>query len=55
VGGTGRRWTPVRFQPLTREPPVRDVDLFQLALALEPPWRVERSEFDVVVEKRLDL
>jgi transposase len=54
VGGTGRRWAPVRYQPLTMEPPVRDVDLFQLALGLETPWRVERSEFDAE-GKRLDL
>jgi len=36
------------------EPPVRDVDLLQLALGLETPWRVERSEFDSE-GKRLDL
>ena len=54
MGGTGRRGAPVRFQPLTMEPPVRDLDLFQLALGLEAPWRVERSEFDAE-GKRLDL
>jgi len=54
VGGTGRRWAPVRFQPLTMEPPVRDVDLFQLALGPETPWHVEQSEFDAE-GKRLDL
>jgi len=33
---------------------VRDLDLFQLALGLQSPWRVERSEFDATA-KRLDL
>ena len=33
---------------------VRDVELFQAALGLVWPWRVERSEFSVE-EKRLDL
>jgi len=54
VGGTGRREASVPFQPLTMEPPVRDVDLLQLALGLETPWRVERSKFDSE-GKRLDL
>jgi transposase len=33
---------------------VRDVDVFQQALGLESPWRVERVEFDAEA-KRLDL
>jgi transposase len=33
---------------------MRDVDLFQQALGLEWPWRVERSEFDAA-QRRLDL
>ena len=33
---------------------MRDVDLFQKALALEPPWYVERTEFGAE-RKRLDL
>lgn len=33
---------------------MRDVDLFQLALGLAHPWRVERSDFDPE-RKRLDL
>jgi len=33
---------------------VRDIDLFQMALGLMPPWFVDRSEFDAQ-EKRLDL
>jgi hypothetical protein len=33
---------------------VRDLDLLQLALGLQSPWRVERSEFDATA-KRLDL
>jgi hypothetical protein len=32
----------------------RDLDLFQIALGLASPWRVDRSEFDVA-GKRLDL
>lgn len=36
------------------ESPVRDLELFQLALGLAPPWRVERTEFDAEA-KRLDL
>jgi transposase len=33
---------------------VRDVDLFQLALGLEEPWQVERTEFDAAA-RRLDI
>jgi transposase len=33
---------------------MRDVDLFQLALGIERPWRVERTEFDAG-QKRLDI
>ena len=33
---------------------MRDVDLFQMALGLESPWYVDRTEFDVEA-KRLDL
>lgn len=33
---------------------MRDIDLFQLALGLVPPWFVDRSEFDAH-EKRLDV
>ena len=33
---------------------MRDVDLFQLALGLVPPWLVEAAKFDVK-EKRLDI
>jgi len=33
---------------------MRDLDLFQLALGLQHPWRVDRSEFDAE-GKRLDL
>ena len=33
---------------------MRDIDLFQMALGLIPPWFVDRSEFDAD-EKRLDL
>ena len=33
---------------------MRDIDLFQQALGLTPPWRVERSEFDPE-SKQLDL
>ena len=33
---------------------MRDIDLFQMALGLMPPWFVDRSEFDAD-EKRLDL
>lgn len=33
---------------------MRDLDLFQLALGIQPPWRVQRSEFDPEA-KRLDL
>lgn len=33
---------------------MRDIDLLQLALALTPPWEVERSDFDAKV-RRLDI
>ena len=33
---------------------MRDIDLFQQALGLEPPWQVERSEFNVA-KRRLDI
>jgi transposase len=33
---------------------MRDTDLFQIALGLQPPWRVESSEFDRQ-RKRLDI
>ena len=33
---------------------MRDLELFQMALGLQSPWRVERSEFDAGA-KRLDL
>lgn len=33
---------------------MRDVDLFQMALGLESPWYVDRTEFDAE-RKRLDL
>lgn len=31
---------------------MRDVDLFQMALGLEAPWYVERTEFDTEVKRR---
>ena len=33
---------------------MRDIDLFQQALGLEPPWQVERSEFNFA-KRRLDI
>ena len=33
---------------------MRDVDLFQLALGLEEPWQVVRTEFDAAA-RRLDI
>lgn len=33
---------------------MRDIELFQMALGLKPPWRVESSEFDLE-QKRLDI
>lgn len=33
---------------------MRDIDLFQMALGLTPPWQVSASEFDVN-KKRLDI
>jgi transposase len=33
---------------------MRDTDLFRMALGIEPPWVVTKSEFDVVA-KRLDI
>lgn len=33
---------------------MRDIDLFQLALALVPPWMVAIADFDVE-KKRLDI
>jgi transposase len=33
---------------------VRDIDLFQMALGLSEPWRVERSDFDAAA-RRLDI
>jgi transposase len=37
-----------------KEPLMRDVDLFQLALGLVPPWMVKACQFDAA-EKRLDI
>ena len=39
---------------LHEETPMRDTDLFQLALGLVPPWLVKEARFDVD-KKRLDL
>ena len=33
---------------------MRDTDLFGMALGIEPPWLVKKSEFDVTA-KRLDI
>ena len=33
---------------------MRDTDLFRMALGIEPPWMVKRSEFDTAA-KRLDI
>jgi transposase len=33
---------------------MRDTDLFQMALGIEPPWVVTKSEFDAAA-KRLDI
>ena len=33
---------------------MRDVDLFQLALGLVPPWMVKACQFDAA-KKRLDI
>jgi transposase len=37
-----------------KEPLMRDVDLFQLALGLVPPWMVKACQFDAA-KKRLDI
>jgi transposase len=33
---------------------MRDTDLFRMALGIEPPWMVTKSEFDAAA-KRLDI
>jgi transposase len=33
---------------------MKDIDLFQMALGLTPPWQVSSSEFDAAA-KRLDI
>ena len=33
---------------------MRDTDLFRMALGIEPPWVVQKSEFDAAA-KRLDI
>lgn len=56
MAGKGRasaRLLPLLLPELPSSP-VRDLDLFQLALGLESPWFVERSTFDPEA-KRLDL
>jgi hypothetical protein len=39
---------------LGRGAAMRDTDLFRMALGIEPPWVVTKSQFDAVA-KRLDI